>query len=484
MPGLIPLTIAVFVAFIPLVFGGWRKSHDKGVEYSSVPAVAFHRVGYHLLPNYTNPFMDIGNFSQLVSDNRVPYDCGGLEAEYSKVNVFGHTPEDRDGFVATKLLTLMRDKSLSMVGDSLTRQYFVALLNELRPLVTRMRYQHNDEELPLNYALGDMTFTHFHQFHFEVAAYNASFLFCFNSLLRGDFSGNETEFDDVESLRCNNRAIDADYLVIGVAAWFKPFWLNSELKQTATYNEGMEVNLREYAGAIGRVRRELAESRPNLKVLWRGCPHAGDVDFLQWRFPNGSYDHFDSSAWNNLSQSAIWPEVLDSVTFQVALQYDDVFLDLFAVSLLYLDRFSGEIDSSLHPDSLHFCQASVSRGALFLLQQAIVFVEGKSRFYPLHLPQRRRVVAGQLSQPTRDLRYLKPTILPRHDHPSHPLRHAHFQDTIHPINRTGIHRIVPVFKLKLHSASDPAHLSPEYSRLVRRSTEKSSILLSRLQAIF
>lgn len=246
----------------------------------------------------------------------------------------------------------------------------------------------------------------------------------------------------------------------------------------------MEVNLREYAGAIGRVRRELAESRPNLKVLWRGCPHAGDVDFLQWRFPNGSYDHFDSSAWNNLSQSAIWPEVLDSVTFQVALQYDDVFLDLFAVSLLYLDRFSGEIDSSLHPDSLHFCQASVSRGALFLLQQAIVFVEGKSRFYPLHLPQRRRVVAGQLSQPTRDLRYLKPTILPRHDHPSHPLRHAHFQDTIHPINRTGIHRIVPVFKLKLHSASDPAHLSPEYSRLVRRSTEISSILLSRLQAIF
>jgi hypothetical protein len=221
-----------------------------------------------------------------------------------------------------------------------------------------------------------------------------------------------------------------------------------------------------------------------LKVLWRGCPHAGDVDFLQWRFPNGSYDHFDSSAWNNLSQSAIWPEVLDSVTFQVALQYDDVFLDLFAVSLLYLDRFSGEIDSSLHPDSLHFCQASVSRGALFLLQQAIVFVEGKSRFYPLHLPQRRRVVAGQLSQPTRDLRYLKPTILPRHDHPSHPLRHAHFQDTIHPINRTGIHRIVPVFKLKLHSASDPAHLSPEYSRLVRRSTEISSILLSRLQAIF
>eukprot|EP01040_Poterioochromonas_malhamensis_P019915 gene19915-23651_t len=90
MPGLIPLTIAVFVAFIPLVFGGWRKSHDKGLEYSSVPAVAFHRVGYHLLPNYTNPFMDIGNFSQLVSDNRVPYDCGGLEAEYSKVNVFGH----------------------------------------------------------------------------------------------------------------------------------------------------------------------------------------------------------------------------------------------------------------------------------------------------------------------------------------------------------------------------------------------------------
>lgn len=61
MLGLIPLTIAVFVTFIPLVLGGERKSHDKGVEYSSVPAVAFHRVGYHLLPNYTNPSMDIAN---------------------------------------------------------------------------------------------------------------------------------------------------------------------------------------------------------------------------------------------------------------------------------------------------------------------------------------------------------------------------------------------------------------------------------------
>lgn len=463
MLGLVPLAIALFVACISLVFGGRRRlSRDEGVVYSSDPAVAFHRVGYHLLPNYTNPFMDIRHFGRLVNDNKVPYNCGGLEAKYSKVNVFGHTPEDRDGFVATKLLTLMRDKSLSMIGDSLTRQYFVALLNELRPLVTRMSYQHNDEVLPLNYTLGDMMFTHFHQFHFEVATYNASFLFCFNSLLNGDFSGNETQFDDVESLRCNNRAIDADYLVIGVAAWFKPFWLNSELKETATYNEGMEVNLREYAEAIGRVRRELAEARPNLKVLWRGCPHAGDVDFLQWRFPNGSYNHFDSSAWNNLSMSAIWPEVLDSVAFQVALQHDDVFLDLYTVSLLYLDHFLGEIDSSLHLDSLHFCQASVSRGALFLLQQALVFVEGKSRFYPLYLPQNRRVGAGPPNQSSRDLHFLKPTLLPRHDHPSHPHRHAHFQDTIHSTSRVGIHGSVHP-----RNTSGPAHLSPEYSHLVR-----------------
>jgi hypothetical protein len=83
-------------------------------------------------------------------------------------------------------------------------------------------------------------------------------------------------------------------------------------------------------------------------------------------------NHYDGFEWNNRSRSAKWVENYNKLFYSIANTHRDSVLDLYSLSLLYIDYFNRVSNTTTtHADSLHYCAKGLPRGSLVVLQDVL-----------------------------------------------------------------------------------------------------------------
>jgi hypothetical protein len=162
-------------------------------------------------------------------------------------------------------LSLIRNKSIGVYGDSLARQLFNALTGALLKYQTTFFKQG-----------GEYTNHYYHDFHVNISNCDDGFG------RQAIHLTNHSEFS-----KCLQPIMDSvDYLILGFAAWYKPFWaLDENIEKN--YYQNMVLSFRHYQRTLMKLREWIAQypslassSRNNprpIKVIWRLCFCTGKI---------------------------------------------------------------------------------------------------------------------------------------------------------------------------------------------------------------
>jgi hypothetical protein len=178
-------------------------------------------------------------------------------------------------FDSVVFLSLLRNRTLSFYGDSLTRQLYNAIIFSLYEYQT--------------------SFVHvihpYYSHYFE--KFNVTINYCEDGF--GDFFFHRTE--SLEYKNCTHLILSqATFLVIGISAWFKPYFRISSHQQS-DYLKNSEVSLKQYEKQLIKIRTNIqkylqsdnvneAGERENSRnshfegIIWRLSPHAGSQEDL------------------------------------------------------------------------------------------------------------------------------------------------------------------------------------------------------------
>jgi hypothetical protein len=157
---------------------------------------------------------------------------------------------------------------------------------------------------------GEYTNHYYHDFHVNISN-------CDDGYGRQAIQlANHSEFK-----KCLQPMMDSvDYLILGFAAWYKPYWaLDENIEKN--YYQNMVLSFQYYQRTL-KTLREWIEQYPSLpsssrrnpspiKVIWRLSPHTSNYDelfFLLGKNLSLDYDYANGLLWsrNFTLYSAIW----------------------------------------------------------------------------------------------------------------------------------------------------------------------------------
>jgi hypothetical protein len=323
----------------------------------------------------------IGNF--LKTPYPVQYRCGPFP-EYSNLVLVSRNHSQsalgncRNSWNPEGFLSLLRNKSIGIYGDSIARQLFHGLVGAL------LKYETNFSQLGQSYI------NHYYR-DFQV---NISF--CDDG--QGKLASQEDKSGYTYKLCLQPMMDSADYLILGFAAWFKPFYA---IKTEKNYYQNMVLSFKHYQRELTTIREWITQypslsysSRKNrnpIKVIWRLSPHAANIDELAFLYGvnlSSVYDHGNGLLWSqNFTQySASWVGLYNHVQRNISHSYHDLILDWHSLSYSYTEKVKEVYydnqnrnnkyrkDVFVHIDSLHYCLETIplaSNTLLFeLLKQA------------------------------------------------------------------------------------------------------------------
>jgi hypothetical protein len=189
-------------------------------------------------------------------------------------------------FNPVAFLSLLRNKTLSFYGDSLTRQLYNAVIFSLYEYQTSFvhvyhpYYSHSFEE------------------------FNVTINYCEDGYGDHFFRPGSLEYQNCTHLVLSQ----ANFLVIGISAWFKPYFRVSSHNQP-NYLKNSGVSLQQYARQLIKIKAMLkkyyqndSESEVTLNennqgqqlnskksrfegIIWRLSPHAGNQEDLTHHYP-------------------------------------------------------------------------------------------------------------------------------------------------------------------------------------------------------
>lgn len=297
-------------------------------------------------------------------------------------------------FDARAFLSLLRDRALTVLGDSLAQQLFHAIEIDLAALENTSRSVHlTGRQFGLRFNPVSLLASVRHY-----TAFNATLKYCKDDLLqeyhksplpivlsrsisKGDVSAHKQQY-----LYCGKRALSGsdpiprqssrseanlgsrdrkrDILVVAVGAWFKPYF------QFAHRNLSYSENLSYYKEALRKkvraMRITIQHRYAGMHVVWRLHPHAGNIDEAN-RLSSGTVaSHHDGLHWSNTSLEAHWVSEYNQMFRELAYDFKDSLLDWHRLSWLYIDHFSAR-GVPTHRDSLHWCAEGLPRGGNLLL---------------------------------------------------------------------------------------------------------------------
>ena len=273
------------------------------------------------------------------------HSCPPYNLQYKHVEVFE----------AKIFLNLLRNKILSITGDSLGLQFYQGLI------ISLSHEEHESIEGNTTSITEDGTDNGYYRVdsHAQVTvwnAYNATIWWCRNDMMLL-YGINHYNF-------CGKQLIQSNFLILAFGAWFKPgFQINYENDTSRTFLESLE----QYENLLPLIRQYYIERNPNLKLFWRLHPYANTDTLYGVVTPPQS-----SNGWppHKISNISTWVLAQNKVLRNFLTYYpNDIILDWYSLSLYTID-FEKEIgrNRSLIKDNLHYCVEGLPHQAPLLLQ--------------------------------------------------------------------------------------------------------------------
>lgn len=252
-----------------------------------------------------------------------------------------------------QFLTMLQDKTMGILGDSIAIQMFDGLYNSLLQHATSVT-MYNSTRSVVETHTKDVRAVHF-------AAYNATIYACFDSFLMF-----KTEEPCIRTYFNESN----DILVFGIGAHFKPKHMDSHRTDHVSYNQSYALSQEALKTISAQSRKIVADMNPNVKVIWRLQSHVGIIDELNY-LHNISAKHGDPERWSNASECAHWVPVYNDIIIKQALVNNDPVIDWYKLSKLYMHYFYHGKGIPIHIDSMHYYADGVPRGGALLLQDAV-----------------------------------------------------------------------------------------------------------------
>ncbi len=329
--------------------------------YEIVPGYVPTELGGSLYPNTTAAV-------QATNDAQIKYYCNDTTTSFYFNNHIRNKITGRT-LNSKHLLTLLKNKSLVLFGDSTARQLLVDLQVEFLPYHTKVI----DYDWKMNvYEDAAITRSEHAGMFFGMSRYyrdfNATIFYCQNSRMGG--------VDSRESMfACNNLLRTGDYIVIAAGAWFRPH--DGTDTDGPNYDEALLRRSKIYQEKIMSVRKLLAAINPKVKVIWRLVPHAGKFEEIYYvdgklRQPNDYGRYSDWLVWDDVGLTGKWSLLLNHVILDfVSTEFpQDRILDAFTTSLMYID-YSRPRGYVVHADAVHYCPGGAMRASMLLLEEII-----------------------------------------------------------------------------------------------------------------
>lgn len=289
------------------------------------------------------------------------------------------------------LLSHLRNKTFTIMGDSLGLQMFYSLDASL--MSERSSFSHTLKR-PKN---------KYHLFHgvCTYLGYNATLQYL-----------SAPTYEEARPFFGSEYFLLTDVLLIVMGAWYKPGFPNSHsptssfpsnLTEASELYSSIIIELRATIAAAVQQRMQMptaAAARPPLRVIWQLNTHTGPSDHHHYKLLANSSD---GQFWDQFSHEAQWVLVYNAAIRRVAHAYRDWVLDTYTISKQLLrhvnalrtspptlsqvvyPNFNYSSESfhlssasassvpagqvQVHSDALHYCQGGVFRAAAFLLQK-------------------------------------------------------------------------------------------------------------------
>lgn len=261
-------------------------------------------------------------------------------------------------FIPKRFLSLVKNKRVGFLGDSLGQQLFEGVVNQLAPFATT--YFNGTHYTPTHEKLTNKIY---------YREFNATLYYCMNPYLK--LKHNK------EREPCTEQYYDSttDYLVIAIGSWFKPkFFCFDEydwhLGDNYSYNRSFTVSQKLLGDIIEASRRQINATNPKTKVIWRLHPHIGRIDELRMLHNVSTADHTDGEYWSHSSRGSHWVPVYNEIIKSKAVSFGDSMVDWYTLSNQYIDYFI-KLGVPMHCDSIHYCSTGVPLGGALLLQDAV-----------------------------------------------------------------------------------------------------------------
>lgn len=316
-------------------------------------------------------------YKQLMNIN-TRYNCGVVSKALLQYHVQYIPPitgvtaslEVKKSFDADYFLSLLSHQTMTVIGDSLAKQLFIELVGffdaniQIESFDEKMRWTSSSSSSS-SQAKADNT---------VVQYCNDNFLDSSKHSLKPHTYHRHHPLVHNNTTSCVTFLQSSDIVVISVGAWFKPFLLHRHAVDYVTDMRHMGSSLR---SILHRTRAYLNQINPKMKVIWVLGPHSGKIEELNCKGKNcqafqysHSEIHLHELLWNDIMYGSIWRSYYNRIIREVALFNDDLILDVYSLSLLYLEFFRKK-QYSVHKDSLHYCYGGLFHGVPTLLQQML-----------------------------------------------------------------------------------------------------------------
>jgi hypothetical protein len=179
-------------------------------------------------------------------------------------------------FDKDRFLSMLQNKTLGIIGDSVALQNFLALEEELLCEET-WKHDGNGKEtsMVLMTSSGKNWKSKSHFPHYIAAKrkydkYQATIIWCVDQMLSTATNKIWFEF-------CGKQVIMSDVIVIGIGAFYKPLYLNKSDTQTLDiYRESMKNASDFLLNSIYPFREMIKKLNPTATVIWRDYSHVGN----------------------------------------------------------------------------------------------------------------------------------------------------------------------------------------------------------------
>jgi len=334
-----------------------------------------------------------------------------LQQQYHSA-LFQDQPTYFDG---AYFLSLLQNKHVLLIGDSLAKQLFHALDVELDNFQDKSSLEYTNP----NIYGGNGTHTYFSRYVFFqtdskskkmkmkleplydpppdykaawrlYTKYNASIFWCNDGTLYefaiNDKTQGQWQFCSHRLLK-SLQSIRNTILIIGIGAHYKP---PDNAKSLNEYLASLAFQTQVFRNFSIVIRDRLYQAgyRPH-QILWQNVGHVGNIDetnsLSKDDIERGEVPlvikHQDGMAWSHPKvKEAMWVKEFNNVILGIADKHGDHVINLNEVSHQLMKYSSTQMQRSgskgplrLHADSLHWCAGSLFRASLLLVQNILRF---------------------------------------------------------------------------------------------------------------